>query len=177
MPKNISQLIGYLEGLRKRAPLPELMTELSSLDISLADVASFVRFAETTYRRNLVHAGPWHNLWVLCWKNGQRSPIHDHRGSSCAVRVLAGTMTESLFDRAANGHIKPTCSRDLAPGSVLGSADTDMHQVSNLQADNKDLITMHIYSPPLTVMGTYSLSDNLRGEEPMFLEFNDAAGI
>ena len=42
---------------------------------------------------------------------------------------------------------------------------------------NADLITLHVYSPPLLTMGTYSLTDNLRGEEPMLLDFYDAAGI
>src|SRR5205807_7632445 len=45
-------------------------------------------------------------IWVLCWRNGQRSPIHDHRGSSCGVRVLRGTMTETQFAFAPNGHVK-----------------------------------------------------------------------
>jgi hypothetical protein len=38
-------------------------------------------------------------------------------------------------------------------------------------------VTLHVYSPPLLVMGTYSLTDRSRGEEPMLLEFSDAAGI
>ena len=51
------------------------------------------------------------------------------------------------------------------------------HQVSTLQAGNAVLVTLHVYSPPLMVMGTYSLMDTSRGEEPMFMEFCDAAGI
>ena len=45
----------------------------------------------------------WYQAWVMCWRNGQRSPIHDHKGSSCAVRVLRGTLTETLFAFAPNG--------------------------------------------------------------------------
>jgi hypothetical protein len=39
------------------------------------------------------------------------------------------------------------------------------------------LVTLHIYSPPLLWMGTYSLTDTVRGQEPMFVEFGEAAGI
>ena len=60
---------------------------------------------------------------------------------------------------------------------MIGSQDTDMHQVSNLQAGSADLVTLHIYSPPLLWMGTYSMTDASRGQEPMFLEFSEAAGI
>ena len=160
-----------------RAPLEDLKRELADLEVDAEEVAPFIRFADRTYRRNLMRDGRWYNVWVLCWRNGQRSPIHDHRGSSCGVRVVEGTMTETLFEVAANGLIKATFSRDLGPGGVVGSEDNDIHQVSNLQADNADLVTLHVYSPPLAVMGTYSLIDDRRGEEPMFLEFYDAAGI
>jgi cysteine dioxygenase len=177
MAANLDDLVRYLERLRGRAPLEQLIAELDALDVDLGELTQHVRFSNRTYRRNLVRGSEWYNLWVLCWRNGQRSPIHDHRGSSCGVRVLQGTMTETLFEFAPNGHVKATFSRDLAPGGVVGSADTDLHQVSNLQANDADLVTLHVYSPPLVVMGTYSLTERGRGEEPMLLEFSDAAGI
>lgn len=177
MAKSLTELFRFLDGLHGRAPLEALQAELEELDIDLDQVAEHMKFAERTYRRNLLRAGEWYNVWVLCWRNGQRSPIHDHKGSSCAVRVLEGTMTETLFEFAPNGQIRATFSRDLETGGVVGSEDLDIHQVSNLQAGQANLVTLHVYSPPLAVMGTYSLLDDTRGTEPMFLEFYDAAGI
>jgi cysteine dioxygenase len=177
MARNLAQLFDYLDRLQDRAPLDRLIAELTDLEVDWPEIAPCVQYSERTYRRNLLRAGPWYNVLVLCWKNGQRSPIHDHHGSSCAVRVLEGTMTETLFEFAANGHVKATFSRDLEPGRVCGSEDMDIHQVSNLQPGDADLVTLHVYTPPLLVMGTYSLTDRKRGEEPMFLEFCDAAGI
>jgi cysteine dioxygenase len=60
---------------------------------------------------------------------------------------------------------------------VLVSLDADMHQVSNLQPGDADLVTLHVYSPPLRQMGTYSLTSRERGREAMFVEFGEAAGI
>jgi cysteine dioxygenase len=177
MARTLDDLFRYLDSLRGRAALDRLQAELADLDLGPDDLAAHVRYSERTYRRNLVRGSDWYNLWVLCWRNGQRSPIHDHRGSSCAVRVLDGTMTETLFEFAPNGHVKALFSRDLPPGGVVGSEDTDLHQVSNLQAGDADLVTLHIYSPPLVLMGTYSLTERGRGEEPMLIEFCDAAGI
>lgn len=177
MSRTLADLFAFLDRLQGRAELGDLKRELETLEVDIEDVADFVRFSDRTYRRNLVRAGDWYNVWVLCWLNGQRSPIHDHRGSSCAVRVLEGLMTETLFDRAPNGHIKAMFSRDVQPGGIVGGQDMDIHQVSNLQADDATLVTLHIYSPPLVMMGTYSIIDDRRGEEPMFLDFVDAAGI
>jgi cysteine dioxygenase len=177
MSAKLRRLIDYLEGLNGGAPLPELTSRVAASDIGVDDVAEFIRFSEKAYCRNLVRAGAWYNLLVLCWRNGQRSPIHDHRGSSCALSVLDGVLTETQFVFAPNGYIKATGSRDMKPGGIIGSFDDDIHQVSNLQAGRLDLVTLHVYSPPLTVMGTYSLMDDRRGEEPMLLEFCEAAGI
>jgi cysteine dioxygenase len=177
MVRSLEPLFRYLDALEGQARLPELAAEVGRLNITCEDVASFIRFSERGYTRNLVQAGPWYHVLVLCWKNGQRSPIHDHVGSSCCVRVLRGTLTETTFAFAPNEHVKALSSRDYAPGNVIGSQDTDMHQVSNLQRGTADLVTLHVYSPPLRTMGTYSLLDRSRGSEPMFIEFSDAAGI
>jgi cysteine dioxygenase len=173
----LADLIAYLDGLSGRAPVDELIEVLSRTEVDPIDVAPHIRFSAQGYTRNLVRAGPWYHLLVLCWKNGQRSPIHDRKGSSCAVRVLRGVATETAFQFAPSGDVYAVGSRDLPPHNVCASEDADLHQVSNLQAGNADLVTLHVYSPPLIRMGTYSLTDRSRGSELMLLEFSDAAGI
>lgn len=177
MNTSLETLWQYLDGLEGRASLDELTAHLAEADIGCEDLEEFVRFSDEHYSRNLVRSSPWYYALVLCWKNGQRSPIHNHAGSSCGVRVLRGTLTETFFEFAPNGAVKATFSRDCPLGSILGSADDDMHQVSNLQAGDADLVTLHVYSPPLLFMDTFSLTDRTRGQEPMLLEFCDAAGI
>jgi cysteine dioxygenase len=177
MPKTLEPLFRYLDGLSGRASLAGLADAVRPLAVDCAELREFIRFSGQGYTRNLVRAGAWYHVLVLCWRNGQRSPIHDHAGSSCCVRVLRGTLTETRFDFAPNGHVKAVGSRDFPPGSVIGSEDFDLHQVSNLQPGTADLVTLHVYSPPLLRMGTYSLTDASRGQELMFVEFWDAAGI
>jgi cysteine dioxygenase len=173
----LEPLFEYLNGLQERPPLAELAAQVAALPIHCEDVADYIRFSELRYQRNLIRAGPWYNVLVLCWLNGQRSPIHDHTGSVCALRVLRGTLTETLFEFTPNGHVKAIQSRDLGPGSVVASQDSDLHQISNLQAGAADLVTLHVYSPALELMGTYSLTDRTRGVEPMLMEFAGAGGI
>jgi cysteine dioxygenase len=177
MSPHLVQLFDYLDALRGRAPLPELIGTLARTSIICDEVADKLRFSPRTYQRIPLRVSDWYQAWVMCWRNGQRSPIHDHKGSSCAVRVLRGTLTETLFAFAPNSHVKATCSRDFQPGDVFGGEDGDVHQVSNLQAGQADLVTLHVYSPPLVFMGTYDLTSANRGLEPMALEFSDAAGI
>jgi cysteine dioxygenase len=84
MAGKLDPLLSYLDGLTGRAPLAELVHELSRLDVTCEDVAEHIRFNDRQYARNLIKAGPWYFLLALCWKNGQRSPVHDH--ASCGAR-------------------------------------------------------------------------------------------
>ena len=177
MSPPLHRLFAYLDSLTCRAPLPDLKAVLANCPVTAEDVAHLIRFSHRTYQRIPLRGSDWYQAWVMCWRNGQRSPIHDHRGASCAVRVLRGSLTETLFSFAPNGHIKAMLSHDFEPGAVLGGEDSDVHQVSNLQADDADLVTLHVYSPPLVFMGTYDLTSANRGLEAMALEFSDAAGI
>lgn len=177
MTAKLQQLLDYLDSATGRLPLDELMAKLDEIDLDDDDVSDFIQFNDNHYARNLIKAGQWYHALALCWKNGQRSPIHDHGQSSCGVRVLRGTATETQFEFTAHGHVKATFSRELYVGQVCGSEDDDLHQVSNLQEGDADLVTLHIYSPPLLHMGTYSITDLKRGIEPMYLEFHDGGGI
>lgn len=177
MAATLATLFDDLDALTQRPPLDELTSQLARIEIACEDVADFIRFSNRGYTRNLVRTGRWYHVLVLCWKNGQRSPIHDHLGSVCALRVLRGTLTETRFEFAANGLVKAVASREFAAGAVIGSRELDLHQVSNLQPGAADLVTLHVYSPPLLEMGTHSLTDPARGIEPMFVDFIDAAGI
>jgi cysteine dioxygenase len=177
MKPTLDELFRYLDALRERPSLADLVARVQDLAIDCNDVASAIRFSNKGYTRNPVRSGTWYQALALCWKNGQRSVIHDHKGSSCAMRVLRGTATETGFTFAPNGLVKAVNSRDLLAGEVCGSQDNDLHQISNLQTGDADLVTLHVYSPPLVWMGTYSMFDAQRGQEPMLQDFIDAAGI
>jgi cysteine dioxygenase len=177
MSNDLQAMFRHLDGLTGQPDVTRLAEELLKFDIELDDLAEHLHFSPAAYKRNLVRAGQHYHAWLLCWKNGQRSPIHDHTGSACVVRVLQGILTETLFELAPNGHVKATFSRDVGAGSIVSSEDSDIHQVSNLQADDADLVTLHVYSPPLTRMGTYSMYDLSRGYEVWVPMFSDSAGI
>ena len=159
MRNNLANFFASLDRHRQRVPLDELIDRMSELTIDLDEIAGFAHFGQKTYQRNLMHAGPAYQALVLCWRSGQRSPIHDHHGSSCGVKVLKGVATETYFDRTPDGYVYATSTRQLPEGGVCGSQDSDMHQMSNLQPRGHDLITLHIYSPPLLHMGVYTLTD------------------
>jgi len=162
-----------------RIPLVVLQEWLARTEVTLDLVRPFLRFSPEHYVRNLMYAGQSYQALVLCWQSGQRSPIHDHRGSSCAVKIISGIATETTFVTAANGMVYATGSRQLAAGDSCASQDADVHQMSNLQPEGTDLVTLHIYSPALYRMNMYSLVDAKVKQffDPVNEEFASGAGI
>jgi cysteine dioxygenase len=174
----LQALFDYLDGLTDRPDTRELADVLRRTEVTIDDVADWVRFDDRQYRRNLIRAGTHYHALALCWQSGQRSPIHDHARSICGVRVLEGRATETRFEVSPCGALKATGSFDMACGEVMVSKDSDIHQVSNLQAEGQNLVTLHIYAPPLLRMSTYSIVDRHVGEfRPVAFEHCEGSGI
>lgn len=157
IPAALAPLLGYLQSLTDgRADLAVLQRLLHESRLTVADVAEFLHFEDRCYCRNLLAESPWFNVLVLCWKSGQRSPIHDHAQSVCAFKVLTGVCSEVAYDLLPDGGVRPARQRDYQAGEIVTSHDSETHEVSNLQEDGAELVTLHVYSPPLKTMRLYS---------------------
>ena len=178
MRLTLEQFCADLDAYSARIPLNVLTKGLQRLHIDFLALEKFVQFSPERYRRNLFRAGPAYHALVLCWRHGQRSPIHDHRGSACGLRVIRGEATETVFAMTEHGHVYAERTRKLPEGFICATQDQDIHQISNLQPGNADLVTLHLYSPPLLVMGQYSLTDPaVREFKDEVYAFTEGAGI
>lgn len=151
----LAKLTAYLSGLKGRADLRVLDALLRSLNVTRADIEPACVFGQGAYRRNVIASSPHFELLALTWRSGHCTPIHDHKGVSCAFRVVEGTGTEVRFVKTACGLACPTGSSPMPPGYVCSAQEDDIHQVANHQAPGRDLITLHIYSPRIKKMNTY----------------------
>ena len=147
-------LLLLLDSNQKPVELDRLAELLTALNISRGDVSNFCKFEETCYARNLVKRSAWYELLVLCWRSGQASPIHDHFGSSCAFKIIQGQATEVNFESTGPGKARAVNQAMYHEKDVCVSSSGHIHQISNRQQSDHDLITLHIYSPPLR-MGLY----------------------
>jgi cysteine dioxygenase len=163
VPAPLRSLVEYLDGLKGRASIEALRDLLGASEVAIDDLQPFIRFKDEAYQRVLICAGEHYEMLVVCWKSGQRSPIHDHANSTCCFRVMRGVCTETVFDFSECGQVVARESRHLHEGYMAASQDTDTHQVSNLQAPGNGLVTLHIYSPPLQAMRKYSITGEREG--------------
>jgi cysteine dioxygenase len=132
---------------------------LQGLTVTEQELLAHGSFSESGYSRNTIVRDEQFEVVMICWKSGQRSLIHDHGASFGGVKVLRGILTESLFTRALNGMIKPVASTDYRSGEIQIEDRTTIHQVSNLQPEHCDAVSLHVYLPPLARMNIYRLDD------------------
>ena len=120
VPEKLSPLLTYLDSLSsERADVQKLAEALGDLDgLSIEDLRDYAVFDEHDYRRNLVVEGAMYEVLMLCWKSGQRSPIHDHARSVCGVKVLQGKLTEVRYRETACGQVIPKDARAMHDGDT-----------------------------------------------------------
>jgi cysteine dioxygenase len=159
--EDLGELLG-LWGAADRPLTPvAIRGGLSGLRPGREAIAEGVAFSDASYQRVRLHATPHFEVLLLCWRSGQRSPIHDHRGSTCGVVVVEGEATETIYTPSPCGCLVPRRTRSLKQGSTCVARDADIHQMGNLAPPGRDLITLHVYSPPLTAMRVYSLAETM----------------
>jgi cysteine dioxygenase len=154
---SLSSLVETLEGLEARPELSQVDEWMRSVEVSREELRPYVSFKEGTYARHRVFVREYAEILVLCWRPGQRTPIHDHAGSFGAVRVLEGFMWETLFEMDESAGLLYKSSREWTPGHVTGADIPDIHQLGNPDISGTDLITLHLYSPPLTSLNVYKV--------------------
>ena len=153
---NLAGAIDELQQRAKEMTMPDLRRFVSNLKVERSEIEPHIAFADERYARNLVYKSEHFECLVLCWRPGQRSPIHDHANSICTVYTVEGLLSSDNYRKTANGHIRADFSEDFKPGSVLSIQTTEIHQVSNLQ-DSADLISLHFYLGPLENSFLYSV--------------------
>ncbi len=153
---NLISAIDELKHTAREMKLADLRRFISKLKVESAELEPHIHFTDERYARNLVYKCTDFECLVLCWRPGQRSPIHDHANSICAVYIVDGLLSADNYKKMANGHIRADYSEDFKPGSVLSIQTTEIHQVSNLQ-ESSDLISLHFYLGPLENSFLYSV--------------------
>jgi cysteine dioxygenase len=137
-----------MDGISEAADAESVARLLREADVSRSDMIDACKFDDRRYARNVLAKSPWYQLLVICWRDGQSSPIHDHGASVCGVRIVDGIATETVYQKGDDGRVRAVSRQDYAEGEVCMTSGRNVHVITNCQA-NRDLVTLHLYTPPL----------------------------
>jgi hypothetical protein len=102
-----------------------------------------------------IHLDDSHEVWVISWLPGQATGFHDHGGSVGAFAVVWGTLMER---RVAGGVLTgQILAKPVGAGGSRAFGPRYIHDVRNAAA-SAVAVSVHAYSPPLTVMTRYDLT-------------------
>ena len=152
---SLQLLVSALESLQSNPSLSQIYEWLEKSRITKDELHPYIAFKDGNYFRHRVYRNKFVEMLVLCWRPGQRTPIHDHNGSHGGVKIWQGVLWETVFQYDQLAGLRYKTARELGTGSVTGSDIPDIHQLGNPDVSEQDLITLHIYAPPLGVLHTY----------------------
>lgn len=173
---SLKSLVETLSALEHAPTLVDVNDWMNRVQVTPEDLRPFLFFKAGTYARHRVFRNEFAELLVLCWRPMQRTPIHDHNGSYGAVRVCEGVMWETVFALDDERRLYYKSGREWHAGETTAADIPDIHQIGNPEVSGQDLVTLHLYAPPLGVLNTYKVGSAEVGHYSPN-EFMDGAGI
>ncbi len=155
-----SELIEQLNAQTSPPSLEQIGSWMANVEITSLDVEPYVGFKEGNYWRHRVCRNEAVEMLIICWRPGQKTPIHDHNGSHGVVRVHQGLLWETTFSYEEERGLCYDTGRECPTGTVTGADVPDIHQLGNPEVSGQDLITVHVYAPPLGVLNTYKVGSS-----------------
>lgn len=162
MDTPLDELTQALRALGPRISRDEALRALGSVALTFDDVAPFVVRNQHGYARTRVARTEAFELLVMTWQPGQGSVPHDHAGSICALRIVQGQVRETLFRASSDGFVEEASSTLLGEGDVLVDASDSIHALRNDPTSTRDLVTVHVYAPPLPELRRFALRTTSR---------------
>jgi len=118
-----------------------------------------------------IHGDEELDVWLISWVPGHATELHDHGGSLGALTVLSGSLNEFRWDG------RGLRRRRLDAGDQAGFPLGWVHDVvwaprvvtgiveaaaSAIKGVVEPTLSVHAYSPPLTAMSYYEVTDRNR---------------
>jgi hypothetical protein len=107
------------------------------------------------------------DVWLISWVPGHRTELHDHGGSLGAATLLSGSLDEFRWDgeRLRCRRLKAGDQAGFPLGwvhDVVWAPSGPRTSVTSLSGPREPSLSVHAYSPPLTVMSYYEVTDEHR---------------
>ena len=106
------------------------------------DWKSFVKFNDHTHCKNFIYQSQSFDVILICWKQNQKTKIHDHPAQGCLMKVLIGQLNENIYQ--LDPYIQYISTHPLFIDQIgYKEGNSILHEIhSPVQS-----ISLHIYSP------------------------------
>ena len=106
------------------------------------DWRDHIKFCDT-YNKELVCRTDNFDIFIISWKRGQCTKIHDHPTQGCLMKMLEGRLNENLYQHKDDKITYVTSNLLDTNGIAYREDKVILHEILALT----DAVSMHIYSP------------------------------
>lgn len=105
-------------------------------------------WSSESYTRNCIVENEKFELILLCWEEGQNTPIHDHGGEECWVKVIQGALRETIYKEGEAGELERVKTTISKTGDISYMIDfMGYHRLENLSGARG--MSLHLYAKPI----------------------------
>lgn len=119
-----------------------------NMNIPIEDFEKYIHWKEDGYSRNCIVHNEDYELILICWKNGDSTPIHGHDKQNCWVYQVDGQLIEKRFTKNNTGEMIETNQLHLSPGKLCYMHD-DMGYHTLENTSGQSAMTLHLYMKPI----------------------------
>lgn len=151
--------------------LPELISELNKstkdeyadigarLEIPIDQLKPYAYWNSDFYTRNCIERTEHYELILLCWEDGQNTPIHCHGGEECWVYIMDGKLQETHFQHE-NNQLSTESIEVLDKGGISFMCDDlGYHKLENIGGGRS--MSLHLYMDPIDTCTKYDNTSDL----------------
>jgi cysteine dioxygenase len=142
---------------------------MQATQLSAQELKPYVNFRDEYYTRNLVYRDALFEVMVICWKSGQKTPIHTHNGQlgwmtipqgevavhnykyvACNCPEKQNVVGLDCLGGASHIELERLTTEVCSDHSGVSTVDKlqSIHQIENADPSRSGVISLHVYSLP-----------------------------
>ncbi len=132
---------------------------IRSINLPSEAFKNYCSWSNTCYTRNCIAEYEKFELILLCWEKGQKTPIHDHGGEECWVKIIEGEFRETIYQKDETGTLASVTSTISKVNDISYMIDfMGYHCLENLS--EKRSMSLHLYAKPISNCNVFDEKSN-----------------
>jgi len=121
---------------------------IRSMKLPNSVFGNYCSWSDNSYTRNCIVEDEKSELILLFWGTRQITPIHNHGGEECWVRIIEGEFKETIYTEDKDGKLNLIRSMTSKSDDVSYMIDfMGFHRLENLS--DKRSMSLHLYAKPI----------------------------